>query len=438
MASALARHPAVMALDRAQCDRLFAAVLRDQPLLLNIVVSDTAGVVKGSGRAVQRGTPVADLRCRTSTRWSRTGKPHGQRADRSGRISNQPTVVLAYPVRDAAGRGGRRARPRPQPDAPADAVQRHPAAGGIGRDADRQSEPRAGAQPRRRAVHRQADRPESDRAARRAAHAGATRRSTASSASTATPSSIAVPGCSASAFRPASRSTRAAPLSRRNLAIVAVAIGAILLLSLGLSTSMTRGVETAARRGAADRRRRSVAAGSARRCRTASSRSCRMRSSHGRQPARDARRARPPGRAGAQDARDAAVAAASGGAPGAARRRRRAGVRRRARAEQPAAGDPRHAGAARAAIAASPPAVLEEIAFVKTQSGRAREIIRNLSRFSSQQSGPPTLVDLREVIDEVVQLRRRDLDTAAIALDVEVADRSRRSTRTSPRSSRSR
>jgi C4-dicarboxylate-specific signal transduction histidine kinase len=62
---------------------------------------------------------------------------------------------------------------------------------------------------------------------------------------------------------------------------------------------------------------------------------------------------------------------------------------------------------------------LEEIAFVKVQSGRAREIIRNLSRFSSQQSGPPTLVDLRDVIAEVVQLRRRDLDNSSIALEVE-------------------
>src|SRR5438105_1644055 len=62
---------------------------------------------------------------------------------------------------------------------------------------------------------------------------------------------------------------------------------------------------------------------------------------------------------------------------------------------------------------------LEEVAFVKTQSGRAREIIRNLSRFSSQQSGPPALVDLRDVIAEVVQLRRRDLDASAIGLDVE-------------------
>jgi two-component system NtrC family sensor kinase len=65
------------------------------------------------------------------------------------------------------------------------------------------------------------------------------------------------------------------------------------------------------------------------------------------------------------------------------------------------------------------PAALDEISFLKTQSGRAREIIRNLSRFSSQQSGPPTPVDLRDVVAEVVQLRRRDLDTSGILLDVE-------------------
>jgi len=67
------------------------------------------------------------------------------------------------------------------------------------------------------------------------------------------------------------------------------------------------------------------------------------------------------------------------------------------------------------------PAVVEEVAFIKTQSGRAREIIRNLSRFSSQQTGSPTLVDLREVIAEVVQLRRRDLQDAGIALDVQLS-----------------
>jgi len=69
------------------------------------------------------------------------------------------------------------------------------------------------------------------------------------------------------------------------------------------------------------------------------------------------------------------------------------------------------------------PEALEELAFVKTQSGRAREIIRNLSRFSSQQPGPPSLVDVGEVIGEVVQLRRRDLDNCAIALEVSINTR---------------
>ena len=64
---------------------------------------------------------------------------------------------------------------------------------------------------------------------------------------------------------------------------------------------------------------------------------------------------------------------------------------------------------------------LNEITMLKTQSGRAREIIRKLSRFGSQQSGPPTLVDLRTVIAEVVQLRRHDLEKASIAIDEETS-----------------
>jgi C4-dicarboxylate-specific signal transduction histidine kinase len=63
---------------------------------------------------------------------------------------------------------------------------------------------------------------------------------------------------------------------------------------------------------------------------------------------------------------------------------------------------------------------IEEIGFMKTQSGRAREIIRNLSRFSSQQSGSPELVDLRAVVAEVVQLRRGALDASSISLDVDM------------------
>jgi C4-dicarboxylate-specific signal transduction histidine kinase len=66
------------------------------------------------------------------------------------------------------------------------------------------------------------------------------------------------------------------------------------------------------------------------------------------------------------------------------------------------------------------PDALEEVLFVKTQSGRAREIIRNLSRFSSQQSGPTALVKLSDVIAEVVQLRKSNLHCAGIALDVRI------------------
>jgi C4-dicarboxylate-specific signal transduction histidine kinase len=67
------------------------------------------------------------------------------------------------------------------------------------------------------------------------------------------------------------------------------------------------------------------------------------------------------------------------------------------------------------------PVIRDEIGFVKTQSGRAREIIRNLSRFSAQQTGPPADVDLRDVINEVLQLRKRDLEMSPITLDVETS-----------------
>jgi signal transduction histidine kinase len=66
-----------------------------------------------------------------------------------------------------------------------------------------------------------------------------------------------------------------------------------------------------------------------------------------------------------------------------------------------------------------PSGALDEVAFIKTQSGRAREIIRNLSRFSSQQSGPPALVDVRDVIAEVIQLRQRNLQFGSIVFDVQ-------------------
>jgi signal transduction histidine kinase len=67
-----------------------------------------------------------------------------------------------------------------------------------------------------------------------------------------------------------------------------------------------------------------------------------------------------------------------------------------------------------------PKDIVEDITQVKAQSNRARDIIRNLSRFSKQQAVAPSLVDLRDVISSVVQLRKRELDSAGISLDIEM------------------
>lgn len=60
----------------------------------------------------------------------------------------------------------------------------------------------------------------------------------------------------------------------------------------------------------------------------------------------------------------------------------------------------------------------DELQFVKAQSTRAREVIRSLSRFSSQQVGPPSPVDLRDVIAEVLQLRAPDLESSSLTVEV--------------------
>jgi C4-dicarboxylate-specific signal transduction histidine kinase len=65
--------------------------------------------------------------------------------------------------------------------------------------------------------------------------------------------------------------------------------------------------------------------------------------------------------------------------------------------------------------------VLRELSFVKTQSGRACEIIRSLSRFSRPQTGAAALVSLDDVIAEVVRMRQADLTGAGVALDVRVS-----------------
>jgi C4-dicarboxylate-specific signal transduction histidine kinase len=416
MSSALARHPAVMALDRSQCDPLFEAVLRDQPLLLNLVLSDATGALKGSGVP----SDLAHL-SPTSIPYIneviRTGKPQVSELT-TGRVSNQPTVVLSYPVRDAHGAlvgvlglglNLRRLEtlfsdiPLPEgsvvtlTDQGSRVLARS-------RDAELYIGKLIGPNPTApRDVPRTQVRTSLDNVERTYGNALVDRGPWL--LSVGIPTSVAA--------------TRAARLTRRNLSIVAVTIGAILLLSLGLSTSMTRGVETV--RTAVQR----IADGDL--------------SPPARTPVPNSELAR------LQDAfitmaanlRETHIALDHQVEQERKMRETLQSLQRQVvRQERLAAVGVLVSGVAHElnnplqAILGTlellerdrglSPAVLEEVAFVKTQSGRAREIIRNLSRFSSQQSGPPTLVDLRDVIEEVVQLRRRDLDASGIALTVEV------------------
>jgi C4-dicarboxylate-specific signal transduction histidine kinase len=416
MSSALARHPAVMSLDQAQCDPLFEAVLRDQPLLLNIVVSDTAGMVKGSGvpSNAERLSPTS---MPYVNEVARTGKPQVSEL-MTGRISNQPTIVLSYPVRNAQGvlvgvlgLGLNLTRLQtlfsdiPLPEGSVVTLtDKGSRVLARSRDAERYIGKLIGPNPTApRDVPRTQVRASLDNVERTYGNAVVDRGPWL--LSVGIPTSLAA--------------TRAGRVSRRNLAIVAVTIGAILLLSLGLSTSMTRGVETV--RHAVQRiadgdlsppERTPVPNYELARLQqafiimAANLRETHLALDHQVEQERKMRETlQSLQRQVVRQERLAAVGVLVSGVAHELNNPLQAILGTLELLE-------RDRG-----ISA---AVLEEVAFVKTQSGRAREIIRNLSRFSSQQSGPPTLVDLREVIEEVVQLRRRDLDTSGIALTVEV------------------
>ena len=416
MSSALARHPAVMTLDPAHCNPLFEAVLRDQPLLLNIVASDLDGVVRGSGLPSTAGRLSAPA-MQYVTETVRTGRPQVSEL-MTGRLSNQPTIVLSYPVRDTQGAlvgvlglGLNLKRLQtlfgdiPLPD------------GSVVTLSDKTSRVLARSRDAELYIGKLADpHPTAPRdVAPTQVRTGMdnVERSYGNAVVDRGPwlLSVGIPTSLAA--------MRVAPLYRRNLAIVLVTIAAILLLSLVLSTSMSRGV---------DGLRRAV-----------------QRIADGDLSAPP--RSRLPNRELAQLQESFITMAANLRAAQLAldrqveqERKMRETLqslqRQVVRQERLAAVGVLVSGVAHKlnnplqAILGTlellerdrgiAPSVLEEIAFVKTQSGRAREIIRNLSRFSSQQSGPPTLVDLREVIDEVVQLRRRDLDSGGIALTVDV------------------
>jgi C4-dicarboxylate-specific signal transduction histidine kinase len=416
MASALARNPSVMTLDRSQCDPLFEAVLRDQPLILNIVVSDLVGTVEGSG-VPSKEPRLSPAAMPYVSEVIKTEKPQVSEL-MMGRISNQPTIVLSYPVRSAQGAlvgvlglGLNLKRlqtlfsdvPLPQGSVVtlSDKTSRVLARS---RDAETYIGKSTDAHPMApRDVPRTQVRSGLDQVERSYGNAVVDRGPWL--LSVGIPTSVAV--------------ARVTPLYRRNLAIVGVTIVAILLFSLGLSTSMSHGVD---------------------RLRTAVQRIADGDLSpprHSEAPNRELAQLQDAFITMAANLRETHLALDHQVEQERKMRETLQSLQRQVvRQERLAAVGVLVSGVAHElnnplqAILGTlellerdrgiSPAVLDEIAFVKTQSGRAREIIRNLSRFSSQQSGPPTLVDLRDVIAEVSQLRRRDLDSSNIALSIEV------------------
>jgi C4-dicarboxylate-specific signal transduction histidine kinase len=66
-----------------------------------------------------------------------------------------------------------------------------------------------------------------------------------------------------------------------------------------------------------------------------------------------------------------------------------------------------------------PAAAQSDLALIQKESTRANAIIRNLSRFSRQQTADPSPVRLCDVVTSVVELRQRRLDENQIQLIVE-------------------
>jgi C4-dicarboxylate-specific signal transduction histidine kinase len=418
MASALARHPAVMTLDRAQCDRLFADVLPGQPLLLNIVLTDRTGNLKGSGLPV-RNTLGPTVTLPYVPEVVAAGKPVISELT-TGQVSGKPTVVLAYPVRQTEGGdvAGVLAlgldltelqtlfQDIPLPEGSVvtltDSASRVLARS---RDADLYiGRPLGVAAISPKDVPRTQVVTGPDGVSR--FYGNAVIRRGPWLLSVGIPTSVAV--------------ARLAPLFLRNIIIASSGIVAILLLSLGLSTLIGRGIRRV--RDAVQR----IADGDL--------------SPPVRTPAPNLELAQlqnafitmAANLRETQDKLDRQFEQERK-----VRETLQSLQRQVVRQERLAAVGVLVSGVAhelnnplQAILGTAEllerrgglsPDTLDEIAFVKTQAGRAREIIRNLSRFSSQQSGPPALVDLRDVISEVVQLRRRDLDTGSITLDIETS-----------------
>ena len=417
LASALERHPDVQALREAECDRLFAGLLPEQPLILNVVVTGIDGTIHGSALSIpvdRRG--AVDLPYVSQV--VATGRPVVSEFS-VGRVTRKPTIVLGYPVRDNAGVvvgvlgvGVNLERLQtvfatiPLPE------------GSVVTLTDRTS----------RVLARSL---EPERFIGTSVNAKPTEPKDAPS----TVTSLGVDGIvrifgnavvdrgpwllSVGIPRSVAMS-RVNPLWWRNLAIAGLAILSIFLLSLWFANMLAHQLEhlrTAAQHIAAGDlsppERTSVANLELAQLQDAFiTMAGNLRDTHEaldhqvEEERKMAETLQSLQRQVVRQERLTAVGLLVSGVAHELNNPLQAILGTLELLE-------RHPGV--------PPDVLEELAFVKTQSGRAREIIRNLSRFSSQQTGPPALVDLRDVIAEIVQLRRGNLDAAAIALSVEAS-----------------
>jgi Cache domain len=100
MAAALAQNPAVVNMDRQQCERLFAELLRNQSLINDLVLNTPDGAIAASARPVEERARNVSL-------------PYVDQVASSGRavvsgltisqVAHSPAIVLAYPVRRPDG-----------------------------------------------------------------------------------------------------------------------------------------------------------------------------------------------------------------------------------------------------------------------------------------------------------------------------------------------
>src|SRR5207253_30231 len=99
LASALVQNPNVRSLNPRECDLLFAEVLKEQPLLLDVALTAVDGVGRGSGRARASDPLHAPIPIPYVNAVVHSGRPIVSELTTAS-ASRKPTVVTAYPVRD--------------------------------------------------------------------------------------------------------------------------------------------------------------------------------------------------------------------------------------------------------------------------------------------------------------------------------------------------